>query len=120
MFGMNHSWSLSRDDVITLKPVERLRATGPVASPVPHTVWTLLDRFTNMALTAGEVWRVVGVGQKQVVGLGHPEVNHLSCVLQSPHRILMHHIFKTHVVYLMIHDRRKKENSVQAFVQTPF
>lgn len=57
-------------------------------------------------LTAGEVWRVVGVGQEQVVGLGHPEVHHLGCVLQSPHRILMHHILKTHVVHLSVRDKQ--------------
>lgn len=56
-------------------------------------------------LTAGEVWRVVRVGQEQVVGLGHPEVHHLGCVLQSPHRILVHHILQTHVVHLIVGDK---------------
>lgn len=51
-------------------------------------------------LTAGEVWGVVGVGQKQVVGLGHPEVHHLRCVFQSPHCILMHHILQTDIIHL--------------------
>lgn len=61
-------------------------------------------RFSHSeGLTAGEVWGVVGVGQEQVVGLGHPEVHHLGCVLQSPHCILMHHIFQTHVVHLIGH-----------------
>lgn len=51
-------------------------------------------------LTAGEVRGVVGVGQEQVVGLGHPEVHHLGCVLQSPHCVLVHHVLQTHSVHL--------------------
>lgn len=56
-------------------------------------------------LTAGEVWGVVRVGEEQVVGLGHPEVHHLRCVLQSPHRILVHHILQTDIIHLQGQNR---------------
>lgn len=61
---------------------------------------TFIHNKHRACLTAGEVGGVVGVGQEQVVGLGHPEVHHLGCVLESPHRILVHHILQTHVVHL--------------------
>lgn len=63
-------------------------------------------------LTAGEVRRVVRVGQEQVVGLGHPEVHHLGCVLQSPHRILVHHILQTHVVHLIVRNKQGNTGKV--------
>lgn len=66
-----------------------------------YQLFTLI--FTQSArfmLTAGEVWGVVGVGQKQVVGLGHPEVHHLRCIFQSSHCILMHHILQTDIIHL--------------------
>lgn len=57
-------------------------------------------------LTAGEVWWVVRVGQKQVVWLGHPEVHHLACVLQRSHCVLVHHVLQTHVVHLVVDTSR--------------
>lgn len=70
----------------------------------------MVEIFTlKTTLTAGEVWGVVGVGQEEVVGLGHPEVHHLGCVLQSPNCILMHHILQTHIVHLFVTVNRKAD-----------
>lgn len=67
---------------------------------VYQAIGLISTHSAHLMLTAGEVRGVVGVGQKQVVGLGHPEVHHLRCVFQSPHCILMHHILQTDVIHL--------------------
>lgn len=72
--------------------------------PTKHTCRCRLSH--RQGLTAGEVWGVVGVGQEQVVGLGHPEVHHLGCVLESPNCILVHHILQTHAVHLIGHNKQ--------------
>lgn len=99
---------------VRVTPQPRILTELPESSPAKcgGTVywWDCSPSFPTQRewLTAGEVRRVVGVGQEQVVGLGHPEVHHLGCVLQSPHRILVHHILKTHVVHLVDGDRRNR------------
>lgn len=75
-----------------------------------HTVQKITQRpkaGSASRRTAGKVRRVVGVGQEQVVGLGHPEVHHLGCVLQSPHRILVHHVLQTHIVHLIVNNTQR-------------
>lgn len=97
--ALNKTFSAS---VLFLTAVPNTKTAGLVFNSSKFSlIWGEEIWAEGWRLTAGEVRRVVRVGQEQVVGLGHPEVHHLGCVLQSPHRILVHHILQTHVVHLI-------------------